>query len=182
MGRLMGSLIIPLAFVLISNYVDSQSIGANVETGTNIDASLIHELTKDIDSKLETINSVGNLDKFVIDEAIVRNFIANLTRALSKEETHYLIQELQRTVEAKSRHARQVTLPQVEIRKITYQLGKRVAGDRIIASNSINQQWNTSQNVSHTLNYPRRGVGNVITYVEVIVEQVKHSRQTHFLR
>lgn len=177
MGRLMVLTISLFAFVLISNRVNSQGIGANVETGKDIDANLIHDLTKAIDSKLETTNTIRNLDKFVI-----RDFFANLTRELTKEERHYLIQELRRTVEAKSRVARQATLPEAKITKITYNLGKRVAGDRIIASNSVIQQWTTPQNVSQTLTYPRVGVGSVITYVEVIVEQVKHSRQTHFLR
>lgn len=181
MGRLMVLAISLFAFVLISNLVNSQGIGANVETGKDIDANLIHDLTKAIDSKVETANTIRNLDKFVIDEAIIRNFLANLTRELTKEERHYLIQELQRTVQAKSRVARQATSPEAKITKITYNLGKRVAGDRIIASNSVVQQWTTPQNVSQTLTYPRIGVGSVITYVEVIVEQVKHSKQTHFL-
>lgn len=47
-----------------------------------------------------------------------------------------------------------------------------ISGDRIVASNSVSQQWTSAQNVSQTLIYPRAGVGSVITYVEVIVEKV----------
>lgn len=46
------------------------------------------------------------------------------------------------------------------------------SGDRLLATLSVNEQWNAAQNVSHTLTYPRIGVGSVLTYVEVIVEQV----------
>lgn len=47
-----------------------------------------------------------------------------------------------------------------------------ISGDRIVASNSVSQQWTSAQNVSQTLSYPRAGVGSVITYVEVIIEKV----------
>lgn len=47
-------------------------------------------------------------------------------------------------------------------------------GDRLVASASSNQQWSVSQNVTQKLNYPRTGVGAIITYVEIIVDQVEY--------
>lgn len=48
-------------------------------------------------------------------------------------------------------------------------------GDHIIASTSQSQQWAASQNVTQNLTYPKAGVGAVITYVEIIVDQVSRN-------
>lgn len=76
---------------------------------------------------------------------------------------------------------------------ITYTLGRRISGkeqlkqrrsdlsmgifililgDRLVSSGSQNQQWNFRQNVTQSLIYPRTGSGAVITYVEIVVDQV----------
>lgn len=123
-------LLVPLVYVLISNYVESQGIGVDVQSGKNINADLIHNLAAHIESKVEISNSRRELDKY-IDGTVVWNIIGNLTKGLTKEETHYLIQELGKRIELlpRSRVARQVnTTPPVKITKITYNLGKRVAG------------------------------------------------------
>ncbi|XP_055296746.1 uncharacterized protein LOC129565661 [Sitodiplosis mosellana] len=44
-------------------------------------------------------------------------------------------------------------------------------GDRVIATNSQNQQWTVAQNVTQNITYPRSGVGAVITYIEIVVNQ-----------
>jgi len=48
----------------------------------------------------------------------------------------------------------------------------RFAGDRLLASDSNRQNWSTLQDVKLNLNYPPSGIGPVITYLEVIVDQV----------
>lgn len=123
-------ILVSLVYVLISNYVESQGIGVDVESGKHINANLIHDLAAHIESKVETSSSRRELDKY-IDGTLVWNIIDNLTKGLTKEETHYLIQELEKRVILlpRSRVARQAnTTPPVKITKITYNLGKRVAG------------------------------------------------------
>lgn len=51
-----------------------------------------------------------------------------------------------------------------------------LSGDKLIASNSISQQWTAAQNVTQNLTYPRAGAGAVITYVEVVVDQVSFNQ------
>ena len=48
----------------------------------------------------------------------------------------------------------------------------RSSGDRLSAQAGASNQWPSPQNIKLTLAYPRSGVGNVVTYVQVIVEQV----------
>lgn len=85
--------------------------------------------------------------------------------------------------------------PTAGTKKIKYKLGNRVAGnrifiyfifilfrekvhnffvsgDRLVASNVLSQQWPVAQNVTQNLNYPKGGAGSLITYIEIIVEQV----------
>lgn len=143
MARL-ALLIVCSAILFVSNYVDSQGIGAKVETFSPIE------------SKLENKTSSKNLTKTVVDAPKDKNQVVNLT----KEE-----------IKPKSRIARQAILPAQPI-AIAYQLGKRVNGDRLLASVPVVQQWTELQNVTQTLTYPKSGTGGVITYVEVIVDQV----------
>lgn len=42
-----------------------------------------------------------------------------------------------------------------------------------MASNSQGQQWATLQNVTLNLRYPQSGTGAVVSYVEVLVDQVR---------
>lgn len=44
-------------------------------------------------------------------------------------------------------------------------------GDRLLGSDSQVQQWTTAQNVTQTISYPKTGVGSIISYIEVVVEQ-----------
>lgn len=46
-------------------------------------------------------------------------------------------------------------------------------GDRVVATAAGNQTYGSAQNVQLTLTYPKSGVGNVLTYVQVTVQQVK---------
>ena len=46
-------------------------------------------------------------------------------------------------------------------------------GDRLVGTGSANQRWNRPQNVRATLNYPSNGMGAVVTYLEISVNQVK---------
>ncbi|XP_065073452.1 uncharacterized protein LOC135697597 [Ochlerotatus camptorhynchus] len=61
-----------------------------------------------------------------------------------------------------SRNARQ---------QIVYTLGNRVSGDRLVATNQDGQSWSTLQDVSLDLSYPQSGVGAVVSYVQVVVNQ-----------
>ncbi|XP_055298550.1 uncharacterized protein LOC129566535, partial [Sitodiplosis mosellana] len=63
-----------------------------------------------------------------------------------------------------------ITTPSTRV-TITYKLGKRVSGDRLVSSGTQNQQWTLPQNISQSLIYPRNGVGAIVTYIEVVVEQ-----------
>lgn len=54
----------------------------------------------------------------------------------------------------------------------TNRILESILGDHVIASNSQTQQWTAAQNVTQSLTYPKTGVGAVITYVEIIVDQV----------
>ncbi|XP_031627889.1 uncharacterized protein LOC116343792 [Contarinia nasturtii] len=54
---------------------------------------------------------------------------------------------------------------------ITYVLGKRVNGDRLVASGSQNEQWSVAQNISQKLTYPRVGIGSIITFVQITIAQ-----------
>lgn len=46
------------------------------------------------------------------------------------------------------------------------------SGDRLLGENEAKKQWTTPQDVQLTLSYPNDGIGAVITYLEVIVDQV----------
>lgn len=45
-------------------------------------------------------------------------------------------------------------------------------GDRLLAQDQAQQQWSTPQNVNKNLYYPQHGIGAVITYLEISVDQV----------
>lgn len=45
-------------------------------------------------------------------------------------------------------------------------------GDGLVASDSNQASWGTAQDVKTALNYPKSGVGAVVTYVQIDVEQV----------
>lgn len=47
-----------------------------------------------------------------------------------------------------------------------------ILGDRILATDHAQQQWGTPQDVTKNLYYPAQGIGAVITYLEIIVDQV----------
>lgn len=47
-----------------------------------------------------------------------------------------------------------------------------LTGDRLVATASGNNNWNTAQDVSLTLTYPKTGTGSVVTYIQIPVEQV----------
>lgn len=48
-----------------------------------------------------------------------------------------------------------------------------MSGDRLVSANSQNQQWNLPQNITQSIIYPKNGVGAVITFIQIIVDQVK---------
>lgn len=56
--------------------------------------------------------------------------------------------------------------------QIRYTAGRRVGGDRVVASNVGNQSWGVAQDVALTLAYPANGVGAIVSYIEIIVNQV----------
>lgn len=49
---------------------------------------------------------------------------------------------------------------------------KLFLGDRILTINSDNQQWAQARDVELTLTYPRSGIGSVVSYVDILVDQV----------
>lgn len=48
----------------------------------------------------------------------------------------------------------------------------QISGDRLQATDSDEKHWNTPQNAKITFNYPKSGVGAVITFIQLLVEQV----------
>lgn len=127
-------LIICVAFLYVSNNVDSQGIGAKIET----------TLSKQIENKLENTTSFKYLTKTVVDEKKDdkkddKNNSKNLTKTIVDEKKDNKNKELTKTVldapknlikeESKSRVARQANLPAIKTITIAYQLGKRVNGE-----------------------------------------------------
>ncbi|XP_055612568.1 uncharacterized protein LOC129759151 [Uranotaenia lowii] len=55
--------------------------------------------------------------------------------------------------------------------QITYTVGNRQSGDRLVSVNQDSASWPTLQDVKLTLSYPVSGVGAVVTYVEIVVQQ-----------
>lgn len=49
-------------------------------------------------------------------------------------------------------------------------------GDRPITNASASQSFSKAQNVKTNLNYPKNGMGAVITYIEIAVTQVKYNK------
>lgn len=56
---------------------------------------------------------------------------------------------------------------------IMYTVGQRVAGDHLISTLAENNNWGSLQNVALTLTYPKSGYGNIVSYVQVNINQVK---------
>lgn len=54
-----------------------------------------------------------------------------------------------------------------------------IKGDRILATDSASQQWQKPQDVRLNLNYPQSGIGAVITYLEVIVDQSSNQSRAY---
>lgn len=46
-----------------------------------------------------------------------------------------------------------------------------IPGDRLVANLSERNQWSQPQDVTFTLTYPKTGLGAVITYVQIDVNQ-----------
>ncbi|CAD7088953.1 unnamed protein product [Hermetia illucens] len=55
--------------------------------------------------------------------------------------------------------------------QMVYTLGNRAAGDRLVGKAARKQTWSTKQNVKIQLTYPSRGVGAMVTYVHIVVNQ-----------
>lgn len=47
----------------------------------------------------------------------------------------------------------------------------KTPGDRLLTTASASQRWNRAQNVKQNLRYPKSGMGAVVTYVEIVVNQ-----------
>lgn len=60
---------------------------------------------------------------------------------------------------------------EVKVRKINI-LIFWISGDRLVATANGGNQWPSPQDVKLTLTYPRSGVGNVVTFIQILVEQV----------
>ncbi|XP_049292197.1 uncharacterized protein LOC125768495 [Anopheles funestus] len=54
---------------------------------------------------------------------------------------------------------------------ITYTVGSLSSSDRLVGLTSKQQSWSTPQDVKLDLRYPTAGVGDIVTYVEVVVQQ-----------
>lgn len=57
------------------------------------------------------------------------------------------------------------------LKQILYTVGARKSGDRIVATDGNWAQYPSKQNLELSLWYPLNGVGAVITYVQVLINQ-----------
>lgn len=57
--------------------------------------------------------------------------------------------------------------------QVVYTLGVRMRGDRLVGTATKNQSWPRPQNVSIQLTYPSQGVGAMVTYVYIVINQVR---------
>lgn len=55
--------------------------------------------------------------------------------------------------------------------QIVYSVGAHTSGERLVGLSSDNKSWSTQQDVRLDVQYPTAGVGAVVTYVEVVVNQ-----------
>ncbi|XP_037026520.1 uncharacterized protein LOC119067559 [Bradysia coprophila] len=64
-----------------------------------------------------------------------------------------------------------------------YTLGKRVRGDKLVASSAKNQTWAQYQDIKSNMTYPANGVvGRNLTYVEIQVNQTSNLGQAYVVR
>lgn len=56
--------------------------------------------------------------------------------------------------------------------QIKYTYGRRISGDRLVGSNAQSQQWSSPQDVTLRLNYPTNGYGAVVSFLQILVDQV----------
>lgn len=63
-----------------------------------------------------------------------------------------------------------------------YFLYQNISGDRLLATASGNQSFGTPQDVALTLSYPKSGVGGVVTFVQVDVDQVSFKNRIDSLQ
>lgn len=146
-----------LASIFAFHCVNSEIWGDISETletinvGARVNASSSKNLTKTVDEK-------KNLTKLVEDGHIYTNLIRS-------NPARFVLQPRQVGGVA-------ATTTTTTTTTITYRLGTRVSGDRVIASSSSSQQWSVVQNITQNLTYPRSGIGAIITYVEIVVDQV----------
>ncbi|XP_055382216.1 uncharacterized protein LOC129612572 [Condylostylus longicornis] len=54
---------------------------------------------------------------------------------------------------------------------LRHSAGRRVAGDRLVARGQDGQNWPTPRDVQLTLRYPTSGVGAIVSYIQVTVDQ-----------
>ncbi|XP_058451478.1 uncharacterized protein LOC131430450 [Malaya genurostris] len=85
------------------------------------------------------------------------------------------IQIVENISDFKAAHPELELLPMESVRsprqQILYTVGSRVAGDQLVASVQDGWSWATLQDVKLTLTYPTSGVGAVVSYVQVVVNQ-----------
>nr|AYV99543.1 venom polypeptide [Dolopus genitalis] len=58
--------------------------------------------------------------------------------------------------------------------QMRYTFGRRVLGDRIVTQGNNNFNYPQAQDVRTNLNYPANGIGNVVSYVEIFVDQTSN--------
>lgn len=56
--------------------------------------------------------------------------------------------------------------------QLIHRAGGRISGDRFLAADQGSQSWSSPQDVQLNLNYPKSGIGAIVTFIEIIVDQV----------
>ena len=66
--------------------------------------------------------------------------------------------------------------------QIRYSAGQRVSGDKLVAQDSDSETYSSPQDIILTLQYPASGQGSIVTFVDVIVNQVSVTSFANFFR
>lgn len=105
------------------------------------------------------------------------NEIAPIEDAFDLEKDNTVIVQGVDNIDNFQREHPELTLEELDVLsnvrgQMVYTLGNRAAGDRLVGKAARKQTWSTKQNVKIQLTYPSRGVGAMVTYVHIVVNQV----------
>ncbi|XP_059609434.1 uncharacterized protein LOC132256870 [Phlebotomus argentipes] len=66
--------------------------------------------------------------------------------------------------------------------QLSYSIGARISGDRLVGTAANHQSWPRPQNVAIEIKYPSRGVGALVTYVSLNITQSTNLGQAYITK